>query len=82
MPSIQEEIRSRRAVLVEVQRALHDVDTVLEATQRLVVRVRTRKQYLPDVADAERISGLMVDLGARVAAAGLVAVRMTDVFQF
>jgi hypothetical protein len=82
VPSINEEIRERRASLVDVQRVLHDVDTTLEQMQRFLTRVRARKQYLPDAQDAERLNQMSVTLAERTMAVQQQLSRTVDVFRF
>jgi hypothetical protein len=80
--SINEEIRERRATLDDCQRAIKRMDTTIEAMQRFLSRVRSRKRYLPDVSDMERL----VNWGVAVAEADtgiqMQIQRSQDVFRF
>jgi prefoldin subunit 5 len=80
--SITVEIRERRAALVELRRALKPVDSSLESLDRFILRIQARKQYLPDLAEAQRMSQMLVDVATSIQNATRIMAQVLDVFRF
>lgn len=56
--------RERKSQLRQLMVASRKLDAAQEALEREVKRLTTRKKAVPEVADAERLSGLAIQVSA------------------
>lgn len=59
MATLREIINERKEGIVEIRKALRDVDTQIEKTQRIIQRILNRKKAVPESQDlATIVSGI------------------------
>lgn len=64
MASLQEIARVRRADFRQLLKASRNLDAKQEALEREIKRLTTRKNSVPEAADAARIAGLITATGS------------------
>lgn len=67
MATLAQVARQRRSDLRALLKESRKVDAVQERLEREVKRLTTRKNAVPESADAERILGLTIDLDNQIA---------------